>query len=145
MTGKRVPKQPEATVPQAWQVQAREEAAAELVANLNVEIARAMARVANEDVDALVAERGTPQALVNGALLVLTLLWVRARHNGMAETEGTLAALQEAHLLVADLLLKAWVWGAKGGGDMPPDLQDADGVSEAVTNRDELKTGEAET
>jgi len=145
VTGKRIPKQFKATVPQAWQVQAREEAVAEIVANLNVEIARAMASVANEDVDALVEERGMPQALVNGAGLALTLLWVRARWNGMAETEEMLAALQEAKILVADLLLKAWVWGAKGGGDMQPDLQGAGGVTEAVTNRDELKTGEAET
>ncbi len=142
MTDKRVPKQPEATVPQAWQVQAREEAVAELVASLNVEIAEAMARVANEDVDALIEERGTPQALVNGALLALTLLWVRARHNGMAETEGTLAALQEAKVLVADLLLKAWTWGAKGGGSMPPDLQDVGGVAEVVISGEGPKTEE---
>lgn len=92
-----------------------------MVAGLNLVISNAQATVRNEDVDALIAERGTPQDLVNGAGGVLSLLWVRARHNGMAETEATKAALEEALLLVSDLLLKAWVRGAQGGGAMQPD------------------------
>jgi len=101
--------------PKAWQVAARQEGYDELIAGINAEIARAMATVANEDVDALVEERGLPQDLVNGTGATLALLWARARWNGMADTKATRAALTEAQTLVADLLLKAWVRGAKGG------------------------------
>jgi hypothetical protein len=135
---------PEAAAPQAWwQIQAQEEAVAAMIEGINREIAKAMMTVRNEDVDALIAERGAPQDLVNGVGAVLSLLWVKARWNGMAETEATKAALTEAQTLGADLLLKAWVRGAKGGGSMQPDdtpdLPESSGVTESLTEGEQDK------
>ena len=90
------------------EVQARREGYENTVAGLNAEIVAAQRTVANERVDEL---EDKPQDLVNAAGMVITLLWVKARWGGMPETDETVAALAEARLLVADLLLRAWARG----------------------------------
>jgi len=103
------------TVPKVWEAAARREAFEEIALHLNNEVVEAQRAVANEDVDALCEERGTPQDLVDGASAALTLAWVKMRWAGMPETDETVAALEETTIVLADLLLKAWVRGAQGG------------------------------